>query len=256
MPFRPLLRLASVAVPLAIAGLCAGPAAAAEPPPRWTFGALAIERDAPYRGLDEDVLVVPLVRFEGERAYLRGLRGGIVAVREGGFEFGPFLQVRGDGYDAGDSGFLAGMDDRRFSLDAGIAASWRRERFGQVELSAATDVLDRSGGHELEAAYTALFRAGGFTFVPQLSLKWQSDDLVDYYYGVRAGEATAWRPAYRADAATTPELSLLATRRFGPHWTLYARVGHAWLPDGIADSPIVADDSRTTVMVGLGWSPR
>ena len=254
MPFA-IARSASFVLIVA-ASACAGDAAAAEPPPRWTFGALAIERDAPYRGLDEDVLVVPLVRFEGERAYLRGLRGGIVAVREGGFEFGPFLQVRGDGYDAGDSGFHAGMDDRRFSLDAGIAASWRRERFGQVELSAATDVLDRSGGHELEATYTALFRAGGFTFVPQLSLKWQSDDLVDYYYGVRADEASAWRPAYRADAALTPELSLLATRRFGPHWTLYARVGHAWLPDEVTDSPIVADDSRTTVMVGLGWSPR
>ena len=124
MPFA-IARSASFVLIVA-ASACAGDAAAAEPPPRWTFGALAIERDAPYRGLDEDVLVVPLVRFEGERAYLRGLRGGIVAVREGGFEFGPFLQVRGDGYDAGDSGFLAGMDDRRFSLDAGVAASWRR----------------------------------------------------------------------------------------------------------------------------------
>ena len=255
MPATAPFRQAFAVLPLVLAGLSAGPAAAAEPPPRWTFGALAIERDAPYRDLDEDLRVLPLLRFEGERAYLRGLRGGIVAVREGGFELGPFLQVRGDGYDADDSDFLAGMDDREFSLDAGVAASWRRDGFGQVELSAATDVLDRSGGHELEAAYTALFRAGGFTFVPQLALKWQSDDLVDYYYGVRAAEATAWRPAYRADAAVIPELSLLATRRFASHWSLFARVGHAWLPAGIADSPIVDDDSRTTLMLGVGWSP-
>ena len=35
-----------------------------EGPPRWTIGLLAIERDAPYAGLDEDPLVVPFVRFE------------------------------------------------------------------------------------------------------------------------------------------------------------------------------------------------
>jgi MipA family protein len=235
---------------------CLAPAAlAAEPPPRWTFGALAIDRDAPYRGYDEALLIVPLIRFEGERAYLRGLRGGFVLLRDGGFEFGPFVQVRGDGYDAEDSDFLAGMDDRERSLEAGLAASWRRERFGQVELSAATDVLDRSGGHELEASYSALFRAAGFTFVPQLAVKWQSGDLVDYYYGVRADEALPGRPAYRARAAVVPELSLLATRPLARQWTLFARVGHSWLPGEIADSPIVDGDGRTTLMLGLGWSP-
>ena len=127
MPATAPFRQAFAVLPLVLAGLSAGPATAAEPPPRWTFGALAIERDAPYRDLDEDLRVLPLLRFEGERAYLRGLRGGIVAVREGGFELGPFLQVRGDGYDADDSDFLAGMDDREFSLDAGVAASWRRD---------------------------------------------------------------------------------------------------------------------------------
>lgn len=240
-------------VPLLL--VAALPVAAAEPPPRWTFGALAIERDAPYRDYDQGVLVVPLIRFEGERAYLRGLRGGYVLHRDGGFELGPFLQVRGDGYDAEDSDFLAGMDDREFSLDAGVAASWRRDGFGQLELSAATDALGRSGGHELEASYTALFRAGGFTFVPALAVKWQSDDLVDYYYGVRDEEALPGRPAYRGDAAMVPELSLLATRRFGAHWTLYGRVGHSWLPSEIRNSPIVDASGRTTVMLGLGWSP-
>jgi outer membrane protein len=228
--------------------------AAGEAPPRWTFGALAIERDAPYRGLDEGLIVAPLVRFEGERFYLRGLRGGVVLHESGGFAFGPFLQFRGDGYDSADSDFLAGMDDRRFSLDGGFAASWRGDDFGQIEFSVATDVLDRSGGHEAELSYTALFDVGGWTFVPAVAAKWQSEDLVDYYWGVRADEALPGRPAYRADAALLPELSLLVTRRFGA-WTLYARVAHTWLPDEIADSPIVDGNGRTGVILGLGWSP-
>ena len=96
--------------------------------------------------------------------------------------------------------------------------------------------------------------AGGFTFIPTLAVKWQSEDLVDYYYGVRDVEALPGRPAYHPGAAVVPELALLATRAFG-QWTLFGRVGHSWLPDEIADSPIVDADSRTTVMLGLGWSP-
>ena len=244
--------------PLLALLLTAGPATAQDAPetqPRWTFGALAIHRDAPYRQIDDDPLLVPLVRFEGERAYLRGLRGGYVLHREDGFEFGPFLQVRGDGYDASDSPFLAGMRDRKFSLDAGVAASWRIPRVGQFELSLATDALDRSGGQEAEFSYTVLFKAAGWQVLPSLSVRWQSGDLLDYYYGVRADEALVGRPAYRADSAVSPELAVLATRPVGERWHLFARIGHTWLPSEVTDSPIVDADGRTTAIFGIGYSP-
>ncbi|MDY0021740.1 MipA/OmpV family protein [Arenimonas caeni] len=248
------------ALPL-LAALLAAPLAHARPAdaapadePRWTLGLIAIERDAPYRQLDEDLLVVPLVRFEGERAYLRGLRGGFRLVERGPLELSAFVQARGDGYEAADSPYLAGMDDRRFSLDAGMALGWRVPRVGQFEVSVATDVLDRSGGQELEASWTGLVRAGQWRFLPSVALRWQSSDLVDYYYGVRPGEALPGRPAYEGDAALLPELSVLATRRLGERWQLFARIGHTWLPGEITDSPLVDDDRRTSVIVGLGYA--
>ena len=222
--------------------------------PRWTLGLIAIERDAPYRQLDEDLLVVPLVRFEGERAYLRGLRGGFRLVERGPLEFSAFLQARGDGYEAKDSPFLAGMEDRRFSVDAGLALGWRVPRVGQFELSAATDLLDRSGGQEFEASWTGLARAGEWRILPSVAMRWQSSDLVDYYYGVRADEALPGRPAYAGDAAVLPELSVLATRPLGERWQFFARVGHTWLPSEITDSPLVDDDGRTSILLGLGYA--
>lgn len=231
-------------------------AAAEDPPPRWTIGGMVIQRDAPYRDFDEGLWAVPMLRFEGERAYVRGLRGGVRLVQQDGFEFGPVLQLRFDGYDADESDFLEGMEDRDFSIDAGLAAGYRVEKVGQFEASWVTDVLDRSDGSEFELGYTALFRAGGFTFVPNLSVKFQDEDVVDYYYGVRPDEATAARPAYRGDSAVVPELSVTAMRELSPQWTLYARIGHAWLPSEITDSPIVDDDNRTVLGIGVGWSPR
>ncbi|TNJ33908.1 MipA/OmpV family protein [Arenimonas terrae] len=248
VPMRTLL------LPLAL--LCAAlPVQAQEGPPRWTFGVIAADRDAPYTGLDEDLLVVPLVRFEGERFYLRGLRAGWRLVDTPGYELAVIGQARFDGYDAEDSPFLAGMSDRRASLDLGLASTWTSKKLGALELSGVVDALDRSGGAELAASWNLLFRAGGWTVVPGASLRWQSEDMVDYYYGVRAIEGIVGRPPYYGEAALTPDVSVLATLPFAKRWTFFVRASHAWLPSEISDSPIVDDESSTALFVGLGYSP-
>lgn len=240
---------------LAAAPALAQDAETARPgPPRWTLGLIAIERDAPYRGLDEGLLLVPLVRFEGERLYLRGLRGGVRLVDAPAFELAAFAQARMDGYDARDSDFLAGMADRDRSLDLGLAADWRTP-LGALELALSHDALDRSGGSEAALTWGLSRRLGRWTLLPALALRWQDADLVDYYHGVRADEATPARPAYAPGSALTPELSLLASRPLSARWTLFARLGHSRYPDAIADSPIVGSSDGTSVMLGLGYSP-
>lgn len=242
-------------VPLVLLATAA-PALAQEGPPRWTFGAMLADRDAPYRGLDEGLLFVPLVRFEGERAYLRGLRGGWRLVDHERFEFALVAQARLDGYEAEDSDFLAGMDDRKFSLDLGVASTWTSKKLGALDLAVVADAFDRSGGVEATANWSVLFRAGGWTVIPGALLRWQSSDVVDYYFGVRSDEALPGRPAYAGDSALTPELSVLVSRPLSERWTLFARVGQAWLPSEISSSPIVDDDSSTSLFVAIGYSPR
>lgn len=222
--------------------------------PRWTLGVLAANRDAPYVGLDEGLLVTPLVRFEGERFHIRGLRGGAELHRIGNFSFDAFVKVRLDGYKAKDSPFLAGMDDRDFSLDGGLAAQWTNRRIGQFELAASTDLLGRSHGEEVQLSYSALVRRFGWTFIPSVAVQWQDEALIDYYYGVRAGEALPGRPAYRGDSAVTPQFLLLATHPLGERWNIYTYLGYSWLPSEITDSPIVDEDSQATVMLGVAYA--
>lgn len=242
-------------IPLIVLLAATAPALAQQPdPPRWTLGALVIDRDAPYRDLDEGLLAVPLVRFEGERAYLRGLRGGVRLMESPGYELAVFAQARLDGYDSQDSPTLAGMADRRASLDLGVASTWTSQRRGTLELSAAADALDRSGGYELAATWTGRFAAGGWSLFPGASLRWQDEKMLDYYYGVRASEATPTRAAYAADSAVTPEVSLLATRTLGARWELFARASHAWLPSEVTDSPLVDRSGSTGLFVGIGYA--
>lgn len=222
--------------------------------PRWTLGALAANRDAPYVGLDEGLLFAPLIRFEGERFHIRGLRGGGEIYRSGGFSLDGILQVRLDGYKAKDSPFLAGMDDRDFSIDGGLAAQWLNPKIGQFELAVSTDLLGRSRGEEVQLSYTALFKRFGWTFIPSVTLQWQDEDLMDYYFGVRENEAIVGREAYRPGSGTTPQFLLLATHPIGERWNIYTYLGYSWFPSQVTDSPIVDEDSRATVMLGLGYS--
>ncbi len=225
-------------------------------PPRWTVGVLAIDRDAPYRGLDENPIVAPLVRYEGEKFFFRGTRGGVRLVKSDTYEFTVFGQVRLDGYDPKDSDFLTGMEKRKASVDVGVASTWTSQKVGQFELSVAGDALNRSGGIEAVAGWNGLFRAGGWSFIPGASVSWKNADLIDYYYGVRANEVRPGRAAYSGRSALTPEVSMLATHKLGERWSLFARASYAWLPTEITDSPIVDSNSTTGLFLGVGYSPK
>jgi MipA family protein len=238
----------------------AEPAAASAPAgqPRWTLGLMALNRNAPYVGLDEGNYVVPLVRFEGESFYLRGLRGGWRVYNQGNFELAAIAQARLDGYDPDDSDFLTGMDERKFSMDVGMSADWRVKGIGNFEAAVVVDALDRSGGVETSLGWNGLVRAGQWFIIPGVSGRWQDASLVDYYYGVRPDEALPDRPAYRPGAAFKPEVSVLLNRNFGSkrRWSFFARAAHEWLPSNVSDSPIVQGDGNTSVFLGLGYSPQ
>ena len=149
---------------------------------------------------------------------------------------------------------FAGLSDRDRSLALGLAATWRTP-VGGLELALAQDALDKSGGREASLSWGLPFSRGQWGLLPSLSLRWQDADLVGYYYGVRPGEATGFRPAYAPGSALVPEASLIVQRPLAGRWTLYARVGHVRYPGAITDSPLVGDDSTTSLMLGVGYSP-
>ncbi len=226
------------------------------PPPRWTLGVLAIDRDAPYRDLNENPIVAPLVRYEGEKFFFRGTRGGVRLTKSDTYELTVFGQARLDGYNPKDSTFLTGMAKRKASLDLGVASTWTSQKIGQFELSVAADALNRSSGLEAALGWNGRFSAGGWTFIPGASVSWKNANLIDYYYGVRANEVLPGRAAYSGRSAVTPEVSMLATHKLGERWSLFARASHAWLPSAITDSSIVNSDSTTGLFLGVGYSPK
>ncbi|MCL5281869.1 MAG: MipA/OmpV family protein, partial [Planctomycetes bacterium] len=81
-------------------------------------------------------------------------------------------------------------------------------------------------------------------------VRWKSEKLVDYYYGVRPNEARPERPAYEGKQAFDPFLRLVIRHGLTKHWSLFTDAQYEWLAREIADSPIVSKDHQLSLTVG------
>lgn len=243
---RPTLVLALVAT-LALAGV---PAAAQDSKRVGnSLGVAALWENDLYEGLDASVRAYPFATWRAGRFFLRGPGLGVELWSDDAWKLDAFAQWRFDGYDADDSDFLAGMDDRRETLDAGMAVERRLGAYGRLNLSASTDALGRHDGQELELQWSYPLRY----VEAQVRARWQSDALVDYYYGVTAAEALPDRPAYEPGSGLTWSLGLLTARPLGKRWLAFVGANVDLLPDAIKDSPIVEGSTRTRVFGALAW---
>src|ERR1700742_3487559 len=72
------------------------------PPDRWALGLGAAAIDSPYAGEGERIRAFPLITYEGERVFLRGISGGVHLLQSGGFSIDAILAGRLDGFDIDD----------------------------------------------------------------------------------------------------------------------------------------------------------
>ena len=87
------------------------------------------------------------------------------------------------------------METRKGSLWIGPGAQWKTD-IAKVSFDVMGDALGKSKGIQAKLGAEHSFRAGPFIFMPHVAAELADKKYVDYYYGVRASEATAQRPAY------------------------------------------------------------
>ena len=233
----------------------------------WGIGVAAAVSDSPYVGEGTRGIPVPLLSYEGERFYFRGITAGWRLVDTPGFELAVLGKARLDGFDIDDlsraglarNGLDARLlEDRDHSLDLGLGAEWSGAG-GELQLELLADATDRSGGQEASLQYGYPMRAAGGLLTPIAGVTWQSADMVDYYYGTLPEEVARGVTAYRPGAATTPHVGVSFFRPLGRTWSLVGSVRYSRLPDAIADSPFVerGTDSSASMFIGVsrGFRP-
>lgn len=145
---------------------------------------------------------------------------------------------------------LLGMEEREAALNLGSRAVFKTEAGDIISLALAADVTNRHRGQSVELCFgcIAFFPqwSGEREFIIQSFLggRWQSEDKVDYYYGVKASEATVERSQYTAGNASSAFTGIQAIAQFSKNFTLESSLIVESVPEAIRDSPITRNDVR------------
>lgn len=212
----------------------------------WGLGIGVAAQQPPQEGADRQVVALPFPTYEGERLTANFGSVTYALAKTERFSFAVEGQLRFDGYDPEESAALDGLEERDPTLDAGFSIAMSEE-WGIASLKVMTDVLGVHKGYEISASYQYPLQSGRWTIVPGITASWPSDELVDYYYGVRAAEATPDRPAYSGGSVMNTSASINATYSLSPRWDVVGGAEYTRLGDRITDSPIIAKDYEATM---------
>jgi len=240
------------------------PATPARATGEWTLGLGAVAIDSPYAGEGSRLRPVPLLGYEGERAFMRGTAAGVHLVQSEGFTLDAIVAVRLDGFDIDDLGsgeLLANgvdaalLEDRDDGLDAGVRATYGGG-WGALSLDAVHDVTDASGGYEVALDYRYTWRVGRSSITANVGSSLLSDDLAGYYYGTLDEEVARGVAAYAPGSAIVHRIGVTWMHPVGEAWHLVASAEASHLPDELRASPLLEPDSDRTGRLFVGFGRR
>ena len=212
---------------------------------------------SPYLGGGNRYDLVPLYLYEGDRLFLHANRAGIKLLNEGdresGQRFDVFVEQRFEGFPAEKLPVsLAGMATRDSGIDLGLAYRLRRP-WGTLRAELVRDVGSASRGTEARLGYSYEWRSGPWSFRPDVSVSLRDAKLNNYYYGVRANEAIAGRPAYAPGAGMQSQLGLYGSYDVSQRWRLLAGVSATVLGTSVKNSPIVQKRVLPALYLGAAY---
>lgn len=215
----------------------------------WSLGLGAVSIDKVYRDFDPEVLALPVVSYEN-RWVSAGLPVSDFKAWSGeSLSFRARARFSTEGYEAEDSPFLAGMDERKPSVWVGGAVLWKTD-FANISGEVLTDALGNSKGTRARVQVDRRFAAGRFGFAPRLAAEWVDDKYVDYYYGVKQAEVLASRAFHAGESTTNMQVGVRVDYTPARHHMVFLDAGATRVGSTIEDSPLVDRSNQTSLAVG------
>lgn len=212
--------------------------------------------ETPYKDYDREVVPVPVLTYESENFWFRGLGGGYYLWNDGSDKlsvmayYSPFHFKPKDS----DDYQLRQLDKRKATLMAGLSYVHNTD-YGFLRTSLAGDTLDNSNGVSWDLAWLYRYTNGGLTLTPGIGVEWSSENLNDYYYGVSRQEANrSGLNRYEADSDWSPYLEMSASYKLTDAWSLYGLARYNHLSSEVKDSPMVDKSWSGALSAGITYN--
>ena len=219
---------------------------------QWGVGATVSVNERPFLGVDDQQESLPYFSGQYGRFSIEGLDMSLALLGETTQRLNlvavpRFYEVKAGFADRGELDGLSTTSDTWF---AGLGYQLNLAPL-YVGAQALYDVGNESDGTEVTLTVSAPFGKESWIAIPAVGLTWQDENLVEHFYGVTADEVRAGRPAYGDEASLNQHLSLTGVWRPHRHWRVLAAIKAERLGDGISDSPVIEEDSISSVLFGL-----
>lgn len=212
--------------------------------------------NSPYKEMESDNQVIPLVQYDSDTVYFRGANLGVHIVNTRQQKFNVFVGYSPMSFNASHSSdpAIRQLDDRYSSAVVGTEYS-HLSRKGIVSIKLTHDILSVYGGPSADASYGLMIPLKSVRILPKIGLRWHSSDFNDYYFGVSAKESNrSGLKTYQADSSLTPYISATAIININDHFNIITNVGMEWLPAEVTDSPMVDKETTYGARFSLAYS--
>jgi MipA family protein len=152
-----------------------------------------------------------------------------------------------------DSAELTGID-RDHTLDGGVQLDFDLSEATGLVAKAVMEVTDEHDGQEVMLALQHRLFLGQVPLMVDAGLKWQSEELSNYLYGVRDSEATGTRAAYSPGEVAISYPSVGTAVPISDKARIIGAVRADFLSDEVSDSPVIDKDVDATMTLGLAFS--
>jgi len=260
-PERPMIRHIPPTALLGALFLLGGSVAQAQsaaPARDWTgyAGAGVLGYSSYVGGKGSKAIPAPLLSFEyKETYYVDLLRVGarFWSSEDKKMAFGLAAEPR-FGFKSGDGVRLAGMAERKMSVEAGPSFEWDTS-LASLNLAYFGDVTGTSKGASLRgSAYRQFVNTSQWDFGAYTGFDRANAKVVNYYFGVPAAEVAPGRGLYQPGTATNWMLGVSGAYKFNKPYVLMFGLQNTWLGGAAANSPIVETRNARLGYVGLGWA--
>ncbi len=144
------------------------------------------------------------------------------------------------------------VPDRDYAVEAGFELL-SDGRWGFLQFAAHHDVSGTHDGFELDLNYGLGWRSERWYFEPSLGVSYKSEDLNNYYWGVRLNESGPALPFYEAGSGVNVRGKLVANYHFTRNWAMSLAAEYERLNDAAARSPIVEDREVVGYFAGMSY---
>jgi outer membrane protein len=208
-----------------------------------------------YRDYDRTILPIPLINYDSDNFYFRGLGGGYHLFKDAKDQLSLNAYYMPLEFKPGDTDYqpMKQLDKRKSSIMAGIVYR-HTEQWGIIRTSLSADVLGHSDGILGDVAYLYPLEFNRITLSAGAGVTWASKQYNKYYFGVSGNEsARSGLATYKPSDSWSPYLEMNVHHQIDANWSVNMNGRVTKLPDEVKDSPMIDTNYNSVLFVGMNY---